>query len=107
MRKLIDIILDIIELFFNFSMMPFRSVPIHHVGFNWRVWYVLQLKSGYMGYSSTPQNYHTVNSAKLTRQENISAVIRWDETPDYLSLAFSVKQFWQGYISTDFLSRQR
>ncbi len=34
MRKLIDIILDIIELFFNFSMMPFRSVPTHQVGFN-------------------------------------------------------------------------
>lgn len=34
MRKLIDIILDILELFFNFSMMPFRSVPTHHVGFN-------------------------------------------------------------------------
>ena len=34
MRKLIDIILDILELFVNFSMMPFRSVPTCHVGFN-------------------------------------------------------------------------
>lgn len=34
MKKLIKIILDIIELFSNFSMMSFRSVPTRHVGFN-------------------------------------------------------------------------
>ena len=105
MKKLIKIIFDIIELFFNFSMMSFRSVPTRHVGFNWRVWYVLQLKSGYKGYLSAPQNYFTNNSAKLSWQENISAAIGWDETPDYLSVfifPLSVKQFWQGYYSTSF-----
>lgn len=33
MTKVLKIILDIFELFEDFSMMPLRSVPTHHVGF--------------------------------------------------------------------------
>ena len=32
MDKLLKIIYDIFDLFYDFSMMPFRSVPVHHTG---------------------------------------------------------------------------
>lgn len=34
MIKSFKVIFDIIELFSDFSMLPFRSVPIYHIGFN-------------------------------------------------------------------------
>ena len=32
MKKLFNVIDAIVDLFTGFSMMPFRSVPVHHMG---------------------------------------------------------------------------